>query len=265
MNKHLINLCYFPGAPLSRDPSGKVVVREAGAISFEIDGTFHRSQDLLNKNTASDIALPGSHTVPKGAAHIYIGKTAVDSLLAAYFKESGKVDVNEDPIKMKVEELDNFAEGFSTAFDENMMVEISAQLDKVKATSFDNDFDNIAIKAEITINFSNPIDGRFLAAQAKVTMKGTAKVSIINHFLFSLQITQEQVKVQKFTPYFLSETTLAEFEEEYLDTLQDKILTALNKKFKTGIPLPLGADLNLEPIPMIVSIYKDYLLVETRP
>ena len=71
--------------------------------------------------------------------------------------------------------------------------------------------------------------------------------------------------MQKFTPYFLSETTLAEFEEEYLETLQDKILTALNKKFKTGIPLPLGADLNLEPIPMIVSIYKDYLLLETRP
>ena len=71
--------------------------------------------------------------------------------------------------------------------------------------------------------------------------------------------------MQKFTPYFLSETTVAEFEEEYLNSLQDKILNALNKKFSTGIYLPLGADLNLEPIPMKVNIYKDYLLLETRP
>lgn len=138
-------------------------------------------------------------------------------------------------------------------------------MDKVSATNFDNDFGNIAIKAEFTINFSNPIDSRFLAAQAQVTMKGTASISIIDHFLFSFQITQEQVKVQKFTPYFLSETTVAEFEEEYLHSLQDKILNALNKKFSTGIYLPLGADLNLEPIPMKVNIYKDYLLLETWP
>ena len=126
MNKHLINMCYVPGAPISRDPSGKVVVREQGAISLEIDGTFHRSQDSFNTNSASDIALTGSHTVPKGAAHIYIGKVAVDSLLAAYFKESGKVDVNAVPIQLKVEDLDDFAEGFSTAFDENMMVNVLA-------------------------------------------------------------------------------------------------------------------------------------------
>jgi len=98
MNKHLINLCYVQGEPISRDPSGKVVLRETGAISFEIDGTFHRSQDLLNTNLASDITLTGSHPVPAGTAHIYIGKFAIDSLLEAYFKESGKVDVAEKPI-----------------------------------------------------------------------------------------------------------------------------------------------------------------------
>ena len=81
---------------------------------------------MLNKNNASDIALSGRHDIPKGAAHIYIGKEAVDSLLAAYFKESGKVNVNVHPIQMSVEELDEFAEGFSTAFDENMMVDISS-------------------------------------------------------------------------------------------------------------------------------------------
>ena len=122
MNKHLINLCYVQGAPISRDPSGKIAVREKGAISLEIDGTFHRSQDSFNTNSASDITLTGSHTIPKGTAHIYIGKVSIDSILAAYFKESGKVDVNEVPIQFKVEDLDDFAEGFSTAFDEKMII-----------------------------------------------------------------------------------------------------------------------------------------------
>lgn len=65
---------------------------------------------------------------------------------------------------MKVEDLNDLIEGFSTAFDENMMVNVSAQVDKIAAVSFDNDFDNIQVKAEFTINFSNPIDSRFLAA-----------------------------------------------------------------------------------------------------
>ena len=109
MNKHLINLCYVQGEPISRDPSGKVVLRNPGAISFEIDGTFHRSQDLLNTNSAPDIAFTGSHVVPAGSAHIYIGKGAVDSLLEAYFKESGTVEVSKDSIKIKVEDLEDMA------------------------------------------------------------------------------------------------------------------------------------------------------------
>jgi len=65
---------------------------------------------------------------------------------------------------MKVEDLNDLIEGFSTAFDENMMVNVSAQVDKIAAVSFDNDFDNIQVKADFTINFSNPMDSRFLAA-----------------------------------------------------------------------------------------------------
>lgn len=53
---------------------------------------------MLNTNLASDIALSGSHPVEDGTAQIYIGKMSVDSLLEAYFKESGKVNVNEVPI-----------------------------------------------------------------------------------------------------------------------------------------------------------------------
>jgi len=67
---------------------------------------------------------------------------------------------------MKVEDLEDIAEGFTNAFEESSKVEISAQIDKIYATQFDSDFGNIPIKAEITINFSNPINNRFLAAKA---------------------------------------------------------------------------------------------------
>ena len=87
MNKHLINLCYVQGKPISKDKSGKVLKRETGAISFEIDGTFQRSQDLLDTNSDSSIALSGSHQVPAGSAQISVGKVAFDSLLSAVFKE----------------------------------------------------------------------------------------------------------------------------------------------------------------------------------
>jgi len=59
MNKHLINMCHISGAALEHDSIGKVTKRAPGGISFEIDGTFHRSQDLLTNTTATE-SLSGS-------------------------------------------------------------------------------------------------------------------------------------------------------------------------------------------------------------
>ena len=165
---------------------------------------------------------------------------------------------------MKVEDLEDMAEGFSNAFEESSKVEISAQIDKIYATQFDSDFGNIPVKAEITINFSNPINNRFLAAKAQIYFKGTAEVQIIDNFVFTFKITQEKVKVQSFTPYFFSETTLADFEEEYMNAFSDKILLALNKRYAQGVPLPLGADLNQSTGPVEVTIFKDYILAEMK-
>lgn len=132
MNKHLINLCYVQGEPISKNPKGKVVRRAAGSISFEMDGTFHRSQDLLNTNLNSSISLSGSHSVPSGKAHIYIGKLAFDSLLEATFKEDGKILMDKD-FQMKIEDLNDMVDGYTNAFEEENDVKISAQIDNVFA------------------------------------------------------------------------------------------------------------------------------------
>ena len=198
-----------------------MLTREAGSLGFEIDGTFHRSQDLINASTSADslIELLGSESVPQGRARIYIGKSAFDSLLEATFKESGKIELSQNPIVISVEDLEDMAEGYSNAFDEDSDVKINAQVDRVFATQFDNDFNNIPLKAELTIKFTNPIDERFLSAQAKVYLKGTTEVSGLLGFNFAFNLHQEKVKVMKFSPYFNSETTVSEFEEEYLSVL----------------------------------------------
>jgi len=82
--------------------------------------------------------------------------------------------------------------------------------------------------------------------------------------VFTFKIQQEKVKVQSFTPYFYSETTISDFEEEYLNTFSKPILDALNAKYAKGVPLPLGADLNQATGPVKVTIYKDYILAEMK-
>ena len=65
--------------------------------------------------------------MPSGDYHIYISKKAFDSLLEATFKESGNFDITpESQIFFTVEDLEEIAEGFATAFDERNKIKITA-------------------------------------------------------------------------------------------------------------------------------------------
>lgn len=64
--------------------------------------------------------------MPAGKSQIYISKLAFDSLLEATFKEQGKIDLAGSPISITVEDLEDMAEGFTNAFDEDSEVKISA-------------------------------------------------------------------------------------------------------------------------------------------
>ena len=98
-------------------------------------------------------------------------------------------------------------------------MKVKATLDSVHTTQFDSDFSNISFKALLTVNFVNPIEEKFLAASAKVFIKGTAEIKTTDGFNFAYSINQEKVKVQQFKPYFQSEYELPDFEEEYLSKL----------------------------------------------
>ena len=122
--------------------------------------------------------MPRGHDSTNHNMMVYIGKNVFDSLLEAAFKEEGKMSLVNEPFMMKVEDLEDMAEGFATAFNEDDEIRIAAQIDNMSSLQFDSDFNTISFKAEIGVDFYNPIDDRFLAAQAKLAFKGTAEVTI---------------------------------------------------------------------------------------
>lgn len=89
---------------------------------------------------------------------------------------------------MTVEDLEEMAEGFANAFKEEDKIKITASIDKVFATQFDQDFGNIPFKAELTIYFSNPIFEKYHSASAKVFFKGTAEFKVLNNYTFAFQV-----------------------------------------------------------------------------
>ena len=79
------------------------------------------------------MALSGAHPIDNGNMHIYVDKTAFESLIEATFKEKGFVEISSNEIQMKVEDLDEIIEGFSTAFNEDDDVYINARVEQISA------------------------------------------------------------------------------------------------------------------------------------
>ena len=118
-----------------------------------------------------------------------IGKNAFTSLLAAVFNEKEKTKVFTDPIQMNVGALDDFIEGYSNVFDENSIIEITTQIEKVDIVSFDPTFNNVSFKADIVVLFSNPLHPHFKSAKARVAVRGSTTVKFNEKSSFIMQIT----------------------------------------------------------------------------
>ena len=77
---------------------------------------------------------------------------------------------------MKVGALDDFIEGYSNVFDENFIIDITTQIEKVDIVSFDPTFNNVSFKADIVVMFSNPLNTQFKSAKARVAVRGSTTV-----------------------------------------------------------------------------------------
>ena len=219
-------------------------------------------------------SLSGIEIVPRGKARIYIGKTAFESLIEATFDDSlgiGSIESSvEDPIQMAVEDLEDLMPGISNVFNEDNEVNISAHIDNIIDMKLDGDEENILLSASVSVDFSNPLNDHQLCANARTIVKGTADLSVDETKLqFSLDFTVADAEdgsgsdndkdddedkdgsgdddsvdkpgkvVKRFEPYFETEATTVDFEEEYLEDLYTKVVDGLNEKLSEGFLLPL--------------------------
>lgn len=90
---------------------------------------------------------------------------------------------------MKVSVLDDLIEGYINVFEENALIEITTQIDRVELISFEQTFNNISFKADIVCLFSNPLNDKFKSAKVNVAIRGSTTVELNDKFAFVLKIT----------------------------------------------------------------------------
>lgn len=155
---------------------------------------------------------------------IIIGTHSITSLLAASFNEKEKARILAEPLQMKVSILDNFIEGYINVFDENSLIEITTQIEKIDLISFDPTFNNISFKADIVCLFSNPLNDKFKSAKVNVAVRGSTTVELNDKLAFILKITLDQALVTALKPFFFSETTKKDFESQFKKKMLPQIL-----------------------------------------
>ena len=178
------------------------------------------------------------------------------------FKGEGHVPIMADSIKMTVSKLDDLALGYENAFKETDNIKITAQVDNIHSVIFDQQFNNIPFKAEYKVHFSNPINEDYKSMEASCVFKGIATLELSSDFKLIITITQEQLIVKKFRPFFYSETTQQEFEKEFKKKLSQKILERLNAQLKNGVSLPIGMGRSTNTFNSEIRVFEDYLLIK---
>ena len=157
--------------------------------------------------------------------------------------------------------MEDYIEGYSNVFDENDMVNVTIGIDKIHGVQFDKTFGNLPFTAEATISFSNPIETSFSSAQAKIAFKGIAEVDVNEHLGLNFKVSQERLVVTSLHPYFMSDTSVKEFETKFVKTMPQQFLSLINEKLALGVQLPLGWDNNETSLEKQLTINDDYILL----
>ena len=165
---------------------------------------------------------------------------------------------------MKVAALDDFIEGYINVFDENALIEISTQIDRVDLISFDPTFNNISFKADIVFLFSNPLNDKFKSAKVNVAVRGSTTVELNDKLAFVLKITLDQALVTTLKPFFYSETTKKDFESQFKKKMLPQVLQSFNTQLAKGIVLPLGTKITPNIKNGVVKITEDFIVAEAQ-
>jgi hypothetical protein len=111
------------------------------AFAIEYDGTFYRQKEGI-----AGIAHKPEHSLIHGkelgkdiGIQMTFGKYSLHSLMSACFAEK-RYQSTVEPIMMKVEDLEEFIEGYVNVFNEDDLIAITTQIERVEPISLDPTF-----------------------------------------------------------------------------------------------------------------------------
>ena len=84
-------------------------------------------------------------------------------------------------------------------------------LEKFYDFDFDEQFNNVPFKADVSLIFSNPLSEEYIAATCQLTFKGILDISLSENMSFKINLKQEDVMMTDMQTYFFSETELDDF------------------------------------------------------
>lgn len=96
----------------------------------------------------------------------------------------------------------------------------------------------ISIILNVQFTFSNPIHEEFLSATIDAIVVGGIKVVIGSGSEIDLVVKPDVTTLQTFTPYFKTETLLADFDEAFKEEYLKDLLKAVNKQLVKSLSLP---------------------------
>lgn len=109
-------------------------------------------------------------------------------------------------------------QGYSDAFDEDAKIDIISSIVESNDVFFDETFGNVGFRMTQKHQFKNPLEPRFLSAEAITAVKGFVDIKVDEKMdlLFNIEIKQERVKEWK--SFFKTETSNEEFKEEFKES-----------------------------------------------
>ena len=261
LNKHIRNICFVPSR--RRDTTKRL----HGALGFEIDGQFQRIMGAINpaaelEGQAANLLTGQKLTNEKANLNIKIGRVSIDSLLKAIFVDGGIPIMFAEEIEMTTDEADEYIDGFTNTFGEDKPVKISLMLEKFYDFDFDEQFNNVPFKADVSLIFSNPLSEEYIAATCQLTFKGILDISLSNDMSIQINLKQEDAVMTDMQTYFFSETELDDFQEKYFDELHESVLEQVEKAAEDGLMFPLGWDAPITTTGMKINIFKNYVNLE---
>lgn len=220
---------------------------------------------MLEKNLVELYHTPGKQ-YDESKLYVYLSRVSMESLVSQVLSdEKLKPMLKFNSFTMKVEDLDDYIEGYMNVFDEELKVDVTPVIEEIQQDGimFEEDFETISLTCTLRLDFSHPMHEDYLSAQVFLIARIQLIPFITSSYDMAFRMSSEQIKVKQVNPFFLSETTNAEFQKTFKKVLGKQTEKIIAQKLMQGFELPIGwqSDTHINGDSDII-IHKDMLVIK---